>query len=95
MKYKILQICPPSSSQSVYAAYSETGDRSPRKKADIFIKPCPALALIEEADGRQRVLGLVVGDDRLEEPAGENFLGYVSSKQEAFGQYLPLSGKRG
>jgi hypothetical protein len=94
MKYKIIQISPPSSDQTVFAAFSETGDRRPKKKSDIFIKPCPSLAMVEEPDGRRMVIGLVVGESQLEDPSAPNFLGYVSSKMEAFNEYWPASKKQ-
>jgi hypothetical protein len=74
----------------IYAVFSETGDSSPRSKDNLTVIPCPIVREISGPYTPPEVHPLiVVAPQGLEEPRGDNFLGFAESLSQAIGEFLP------
>jgi hypothetical protein len=85
-KHTILQLIAPAS--PVFAVYNQADKGSPKKPEHLFYRTCPVLALVEDANGKREVIGLIVEIWGLAEPAATNFLGYACSEQQAVGEFV-------
>lgn len=69
----------------VYAVFHRSKTNEP-VASDIFVEPCPVLALVEDDSG-QEVIGLIIDGRGFDAPGGTNFLGYANSLEHAMKPY--------
>jgi hypothetical protein len=73
----------------IFAVFSGTGDRLPKSRRDLDLIPCPFVMQRKTTDGGLEINPLiVVAPQGLEEPSGENFLGFAGSLNQAIGEFL-------
>ncbi len=72
----------------VYAVYNDANEGRPKNLDELLFETCPVLALVKDENGEIDVVGLTVETWGLVVPKEENFLGYVSSKDQAIGEFI-------
>lgn len=87
-KKQIVQLVAPAT--PVFAVFNNIHPKKAETESDLWLVPCPVLALVDDEEFGQEVRGFIVEETGIQDPDSDSFLGYADDAKSARNQYIPI-----